>query len=446
MANTNTTVTGHLQGALQRHLNESRTQLTQGAIEAAERHLLQALRLDPRHAQTYNNLGSLYYRQGRIPEALSYLSKALRLDPTCWEAHYNTANCYAQKNNMEQAAKHYTEVLALQPSLSHAQFNLGLCYVALEDFAQAEPALAIALKLDPHLVEAARQLGHVSIALGKTEQAIEMFQRVLEQSEHKNQAEAHHNLAVLYLGSKNSEAALKHFEATLQQNPDNQTAQHLCAALKGDAAPCTAPLVYVEQLFDQYAPYYNEHLKQTLTYTLPSQLRNAIARCLTGNLKAGRVLDLGCGTGLCGIVFRDLALELVGIDLSAKMIAQATRLDTYEKLIQGDYQPYLANPSLEPFDIIVACDVLVYRGDLQDLFESLPNALAPGGLFVFSLETTTFVDSYQLKSSGRFAHAIAYIEKFANAHHLSIVLQEEAILRSDQQQSIAGNIIVLKKV
>ncbi|MBP6103445.1 MAG: tetratricopeptide repeat protein [Gammaproteobacteria bacterium] len=419
--------------------------MTDGTMAAAERHLLQALRLDPRHAQTYNQLGSLYYRQGRIPEALSYLSKALRLDPACWKAHYNTAHCYAQQNNMEQAAQHYAAVVARQPSLSHAQFNLGLCYVALEDFVQAEQPLLIAFKQDPDLVEAARQLGHISIALGKTEQAIEMFQQVLEQSQTPHQAEAHHNLAVLYLGSKNPEAALKHFEAALQQNPDNQTAQHLCAALKGEAAPCTAPLLYVEQLFDQYAPYYNEHLKQTLHYTLPSQLRNAVARCLTGNLKAGRVLDLGCGTGLCGIVFRDLALELVGIDLSAKMIAQATRLDTYEKLIQGDYQPYLADPSLQSFDIIVACDVLVYRGDLQDLFETLPNALAPGGLFVFSLETTTEVDSYQLRSSGRFAHAIAYIEKFANAHNLSIVLEEEAILRSDQQRSITGRLIVLKK-
>lgn len=413
--------------------------------EAAERDLLQALRLDPRHAQTYNNLGRLYYRQGRIPEALSYFKKTLRLDPTVWEAHYNMANCYAQQNNMEQAALHYAAVVAQQPTQAYAQFNLGLCYVALEDFIQAEQPLLMAFKQDPHLVEAARQLGHVSIALGKTEQAIAMFQQVLEQSEHNHQAEAHHNLAVLYLGSKNPEAALKHFEATLKLDPHNQTAQHLCAALKGHAAPCTAPLVYVEQLFDQYAPYYNEHLKQTLAYTLPSQLRNAMARCLTGNLKAGRVLDLGCGTGLCGIVFRDLALELVGIDLSTKMIAQATRLDTYEKLIQGDYQAYLADPDLQPFDIIVASDVLVYRGDLQDLFDSLPKALVRGGSFVFSVETTTFVDSYQLKPSGRFAHAMAYIEKLAHAHNLSIVLQEEAILRSDQQQSITGKIIVLRK-
>jgi len=420
--------------------------MTEGTLEAAERDLLQALRLDPRDAQTYNKLGSLYYRQGRIPEALSYFRKTLRLDPTAWEAHYNTANCYAQQNNMEEAAKHYAAVVARHPHQTHAQFNLGLCYVALEDFIQAEQALLIAFKQDPSLVEAARQLGHVSIALGKTEQAIAMFQQVLKQPEHNNQAEAHHNLAVLYLGSKHLEAALNHFEATLKRDPHNQTAQHFCAALKGHAAPCAAPLIYVEQLFDQYAPYYNEHLKQTLAYTLPSQLRNAIARCLTGNLKAGRVLDLGCGTGLCGIVFRDLALELVGIDLSAKMIAQATRLDTYEKLIQGDYQAYLENPDLQPFDIIVASDVLVYRGDLQNLFESLPKALLPGGLFIFSLETTTAVDSYELKPSGRFAHAAAYLEKLAYTHNLSILLQEEAILRSDQQQSITGSIIVLKKV
>ncbi len=416
-------------------------------LEAVERSLRHALRLQPRSAEIYNDLGSLYYRQDRIQDAIAYLSKALRLDPNCWQAHYNMANCFAKQDHWAKAALHYEQVLALHPSKIEAQLNLGLCYVALEDFVQAEQALIKTRALDPSLSEATRRLGHISIALGKTEQAIEMFEQVLEQSPHQNMAEAHHNLAILYLRSSNQVLALEHFEATLIIDPTNQTAQHFCAALKGEPAPINAPLVYVEQLFDQYAPYYNAHLKQALGYTVPSQLRNALGRSLGPNPQAGRVLDMGCGTGLCGIVFRDLAMALVGVDLSSNMIEQASRLNTYETLVQCDYQSYLENKDLQPFDIMIASDVLVYQGNLHDLFACLPKALLPGGYFVFSLETPdTGVKDYQLQSSGRFAHAPAYIHALSDRNDLRILIQEPAILRSDQQQAVMGNIMVLQRL
>ena len=40
-------------------------------------------------------------------------------------------------------------------------------------------------------------------------------------------------------------------------------------------------------------------------------------------LHFGTMLDLGCGTGLAGAAFRPLVDWLVGVDLSAGMIAQA---------------------------------------------------------------------------------------------------------------------------
>ncbi len=429
------------------HLEQSREQLARGDLELAQRHLLEALRINPRHAETYNNLGSLYYRQGRITEALRAFEKALRLDPTLWEAHYNCANCFAKKDQMEQAALHYTQVVLFQPQHVQAQYHLGLCYVALEDFSKAEKPLLQTLTLDPKLTEAARQLGHVSIALGKIEQAMALFQQVLEQSDNLHTtAEAHHNLAVLFLRSENSIKALEHFEKALQCDPHNPTAQHLCVALKGLSTPSTAPLAYVEQLFDQYAPYYNQHLKQTLNYTLPSQLRNAMGRFLKPSAKAGRVLDLGCGTGLCGIMFRDLALELVGIDLSKKMIREATQLGSYEQLIQGDYQSYLKDPTLLPFDIIIAGDVLVYLGALEDLFESLNKALVPEGSFVFSIENSRIPDKdYTLNPSGRFSHTAAYLEKLCERHNLCLLLQEPVLLRTTLQQPIQGTIMLLQK-
>ena len=37
----------------------------------------------------------------------------------------------------------------------------------------------------------------------------------------------------------------------------------------------------------------------------------------------GDVLDIGCGTGLCGPLLRPIAVSLCGVDLSAGMIEKA---------------------------------------------------------------------------------------------------------------------------
>ena len=48
------------------------------------------------------------------------------------------------------------------------------------------------------------------------------------------------------------------------------------------------------------------------------------------------VLDLGCGTGLCGVQFRDWARTLTGVDLSPNMLAKARERGLYDELLQGD--------------------------------------------------------------------------------------------------------------
>ena len=73
----------------------------------------------------------------------------------------------------------------------------------------------------------------------------------------------------------------------------------------------------------------------------------------------GKALEsiLGCGTGLCGIYFRDLAKELIGVDLIPKMLEKAKTLGAYDSLFVADALEYLNRAALENFDLIIAADV-----------------------------------------------------------------------------------------
>ena len=145
------------------------------------------------------------------------------------------------------------------------------------------------------------------------------------------------------------------------------------------------------------------------------------------------VLDVGCGTGLCGAHLSDRfsgMLSLFGCDISSKMVGIAGRRGCYEEAIVSDAVSYLGSPfradvgaageataaaaaaattttltrrldlggaksaasgaatSTAPkaVDAIVAADVFPYVGDAEAIFAAAARRLVPGGVFIFTTE------------------------------------------------------------
>ncbi len=425
------------------HNNISNAYLGLGQVEEAKQHLYQALNLSPHHAESYNNLGRLYYKQSLFQDAIKYFEKALRINPDYFEAHYNLAHSFAMLNQMESSAVHYREALRILPDHKTANFNLGLIYYEQKDFDNAVVLLKKAHELMPNDVTAVQYLGHTELSLGHAKESIEAFEKALSLAPFL--ADAHHNLAILYLRQENKEKALGHFEEAFAIDPNNDTARHMIMALRG-AESKEAPKHYISELFDQYADYYNAHVKEKLHYAVPGMLRAAVGRCIAKEAKsphAGRVLDLGCGTGLCGVYFRDLAIDFVGVDLSPKMVEKAVLLGAYESVIVADIHEYLAEKH-EPFDLIIAGDVLVYQGDLSALFAAVAVSLLPLGRFAFTTEHLETGD-YFLKQTGRFAHSPAYIHALAAQNDLEVELEESITPREHEGKAILGDLYVLRK-
>lgn len=426
------------------HDNLSNAYLALGNIEKAKQHLNEALRIDPHHAQSYNNLARLLYKQSLFNDAIFYLEKALRINPDYWEAHYNLAHSHAKLNHLNQASVHYNEVLRLMPNHPTAHHNLGL--ILFEEGLVDEAAIHLqkALELSPDNVEAARFLGYSELALGHIDEAIHAFERTLLLASHL--PDVYHNLGVLHLRKSEKEKALEYFEKTLALDAENDTARHMIMALKGEQSS-QAPKTYIADLFDQYADYYDRHVKEKLKYNVPALLRSAVSECLTGFQRAGRVLDIGCGTGLCGVYFRDLAFNLIGVDLSHKMAKKARQLGAYDDVVTSDFNDYLTQQNLEPFNLISAGDVLVYLGDLEQSFENIARKLITNGLFAFTVERLeNSSQNYILKPTGRFAHSKKYIQYLAQKYNFTIEKEEDIIPREHDGKPVEGCLYVLRKL
>src|SRR6185295_12110394 len=120
----------------------------------------------------------------------------------------------------------------------------------------------------------------------------------------------------------------------LEKFPDSDTSRYFLAALRGTDPPRRAPVEYVIALFEECADTFEGHLVEDLHYRVPDLIHDAV---ITIDPRDGRdVLDLGCGTGLCGQRFRPISRQLVGIDVCPGMLEQSRLKGVYDQLHRCD--------------------------------------------------------------------------------------------------------------
>src|SRR5262249_36761156 len=91
----------------------------------------------------------------------------------------------------------------------------------------------------------------------------------------------------------------------------------------------------------------------------------------------------------CRQLFRPSAGRLVGVDLSAAMIARADAKGDYDRLVVGNLGAVLSDEIAKAakYDLVLAADVFVYVSDLAPVFGDVARVLAPRGVVAFTVET-----------------------------------------------------------
>ena len=247
-----------------------------------------------------------------------------------------------------------------------------------------------------------------------------------------------------------ADEAIESFKTTLRLDPeDHQGALVKLQLLGAPAIEPTLPSAFVETLFDQYAPRFDEHLLETLEYSVPRKIHALYETLRPAANDHIRMLDLGCGTGLAGECFVKKNAWLDGVDISSGMLAIAETKGLYSRLIHRDIDDYLRE-SEERYDLILAADVLIYMGDLTSLFSKLKARMNPRALFIFSLqkleEESADTPEFHLEETQRFSYRRAYIERLIAASGLTLSHIGETVLRKDRGDDVPGYIIACEHV
>ncbi|WND02186.1 methyltransferase domain-containing protein [Temperatibacter marinus] len=255
--------------------------------------------------------------------------------------------------------------------------------------------------------------------------AVEAGRKAIEIS--PNDTEAHCNLGNTLLDIGHREEAMKSYLTVTKLDP-NHAAKHLVASMSGENTK-GASKDYVKWLFDGYAENFEQSLVDTLDYSVPHVLADLIFKENEGK-PLGKVLDLGCGTGLFGQEILNQYTYLEGIDLSVNMLNKAAEKEIYDTLVSRDILEYLSQKEL-CYDYFIAADVFVYIGDLSEIFKQIKKRNKKGARLAFSTEELSG-DSYRLQPSGRYAHSKDYIQKLCKQFDYKILKHHEMGIRKDE--------------
>jgi predicted TPR repeat methyltransferase len=159
------------------------------------------------------------------------------------------------------------------------------------------------------------------------------------------------------------------------------------------------------------------------------------------------VLDLGCGTGLSGAALIDAGIncQLHGVDLSQQMLTKAREKNIYTQLEHSDITSAMRHDRGN-YDIILAEDVFIYVGKLDDAFSEIARLLNTNGLFAFSIEKTSGEAPFLLQASRRYAHHYDYIIRLIADYGFTLMRCNDVIVRNENAHPIEGYTMLARKI
>lgn len=410
-----------------------------GKLNEAIASYQRALAINPNIAEAHYNLGIIFWKQGRPGEAISSFRSAIAADPNDAYSYYNLANMLQGQGRMDEAIASYQRAIAINPNYAEAHNNLGNLLQEQGRLDEAISSYRSAIAADPNDAYSHYNLGNVLQEHGRADEAMASYRSAI--AINPGYMEAYNSLGYMLQQQGKIDEAIDAYQKALEKDPDNPIAAHMLAALTGQTTE-SAPSKYVKTLFDYFSRNFEDQLVEKLDYRSPRLLREALDRLLDKDILFQNAIDLGCGTGLSGIEFRQITKRLSGIDISPKMIEKAREKDIYDHVHVADIIDFLKETQGR-YDLFLATDVLVYMGNLNPLFSLVEKHALSGAYFLFLTESADEKD-YILRPTGRYAHSLNYIQTLAGEHHFEIAINQPAVIRKHHDGGIMGDHLILR--
>jgi predicted TPR repeat methyltransferase len=352
----------------------------------------------------------LAYSEGRIGEADMLCRQALRSRPTHPAALHLLGKIHFDRGDHAEAIRILRQSLAYYSSNHVAWLDLAVAYRAFDHPSEAVDSLRRAICIQPKFFQAYGRLATLYYELGNLDDAAELYKE------------------------------------WASKDPGNPEVLHMLAATGRGKAPDRCSPTFVRTHFNKIANTFDKRLIEDLGYTGHKIACTALETNRPAGSLLGKVLDAGCGTGLCGPILRPYCRELIGVDLSDEMLERARNRAAYDELIAAEICDFVASRENE-FDAILSSDVFIYIGALEQPLKAAHGSLKPNGLLIITFEALldNGTDPYRLGIHGRYSHSDHYIRSSLSNFDFEVLSIAKEPIRRELSKDVIGYIAIARK-
>jgi tetratricopeptide (TPR) repeat protein len=198
-------------------------------VTKAIQHYREALRLDPKNGQIFEELTELYVNSNRLSDAVTQAEEVLKSDPQNLDARRMLGRIYTRMigegqngrvddRYVRRAIDQYQQITQKEPKDAESWVMLGRLYRVSNNSPEAEKAYNAALAADPNNEDAMTGLAMLYADLGDTKKAIDKLKSVTDKSPNER------TLAILaeqYEQLKDYKDAAAALRKAFEMAPDN---------------------------------------------------------------------------------------------------------------------------------------------------------------------------------------------------------------------------------
>lgn len=208
---------------------------SENLIKSAINEFNTAIKLNPKHYQSYNALGVIALNTGNITKAREFFAKSLEIDKNYSAAVDNLGTADYLSGDFEAAQKKFLRAIKLNPNSSTAYFHLAQVLDKKSMYSRSLDAIDHSLRIKPNSSVAYNLRGEVLKKQGNEAAAIEAFKKSIAIK--PENVKPYMNLAKIYERRFDNELAIASLKSALSVNPSlNQAKLYIAdlSLLKGD--------------------------------------------------------------------------------------------------------------------------------------------------------------------------------------------------------------------
>ncbi|OAL97067.1 methyltransferase domain-containing protein [Wolbachia endosymbiont of Dactylopius coccus] len=236
-----------------------------------------------------------------------------------------------------------------------------------------------------------------------------------------------YNIGRCHFAVGNTNKAYNYLTQTLKLDSDHEEASYYIKKMTNSAPITELPKNLIRQYFDYTGEYFVEHWLIAKQYRGHELVHMIITKIFDNSTSELNILDLGCGTGICGhfLKINSTGSHITGIDISSRMLNIARGCfikgnPVYNELIHMEMKEFLKQEKNQQYDVIIFAEVLHYLHDFQEELELAKRSTSKKGVIVCLIRRKEGEGIDFVNKGDYFRHSESYVQHVAKKINMQI--------------------------